>query len=70
MVVTMNSTYLARLGIYTNAMCLIGYPYLFKMVYERFRSNSVKVATFSAYFAYWWYSVIINPSINSFHFWF
>lgn len=70
MLTTMNSTYLARLGIYTNAMCLIGYPHLFQLVYERLKSNAVEFCTFAMYSAYWWYSIIAFDSLRNFRFWF
>ena len=70
MVTTMKSTYLARLGIYTNAMCLIGYPYLFQLIYERFRTSFVEICTFAMYTAYWWYSIVYFESLRNFQFWF
>lgn len=70
MITTMHSTYLARLGIYTNAMCLIGYPYLFQMAYERFKSNTVKFCALALYSAYWWYSIVAFDSLRNYQFWF
>ncbi len=68
MFATMNSTYLARIGIYTNSMCLIGYPYLLEDIRNKKKVN-ILIPTLFFYFLYWIYSVAFS-SLKNFYWWF
>lgn len=70
MLATMNSTYLARIGIYTNALCLIGYAHLFQILEQKFNTKFFERCTLISYFPYWCYSVICTPALSNYNWWF
>lgn len=70
MIATMNSTYLARIGIYTNALCLIGYAHLFQIIECKFNSKFFERCTLISYFPYWCYSIICTPALSNYNWWF
>lgn len=57
MVAGMGSTYLARIGIYTNAAVSIGYTHLFRLIDDEKTRKIVGFAVLTIYFLYWLYSI-------------
>lgn len=53
----MGSTYLARIGIYTNAAVSIGYVHLFRLIDDEKTKKIVVFAILTIYFLYWLYSI-------------
>ncbi|SMC98042.1 EpsG family protein [Sporomusa malonica] len=65
MAATMNSAYLARVGIYTTIYTTIALP----KILERFDSKTAMILKFiivSCYAIYWYIEVSANPSLNDF----
>ena len=67
MVSTSNSTYLARMGIYTTPFTAIGIPELLKEVSPRNR-RIIKLVILILYCAFWLYDIYKSPSLRNFRF--
>ena len=67
MIATSNSTYLARMGIYTAVFLTVGIPELCK----EFNYQSRKIANISimmAYAMFWWYEISNSGTLSNFRF--
>ncbi|MBQ9530753.1 MAG: EpsG family protein [Eubacterium sp.] len=67
MVAASNSTYLARMGIYTAPFVAVAFPELLKDIEFKNRRLITSVIVL-LYFAFWWYDIYNNPSLNDFTF--
>jgi hypothetical protein len=67
MIATSNSTFFARMGIYTSPFVAVAFPELFKVV-DMSKRRIITAAIMVLYFAYWLYDISINPSLNVFQF--
>lgn len=66
MFATMNSTYLARAGIYTEIFPVIGYGYLLGRIKDNRLRNIIVAVVLILFAAYWWYSISISPDLKTF----
>ena len=57
MLAGMGSTYLARIGIYTNAVVIIGYGHLFQLIDDEKTRKITAYLIISIYLLYWFYSI-------------
>lgn len=57
MIAASGSTYLARVGIYTAPIALIGYGYLFKLFRNQRIVKVIILITFLLFLVYWWFLV-------------
>ena len=67
MIATSNSTFFARMGIYTSPFVAVAFPELFKVV-DLSKRRIITVVIIVLYFAYWYYDISINSTLNSFQF--
>lgn len=65
MFATSNSTYLARMGIYTAPFSAIGIPELIKGISEKDK-KLVTTLILLAFAAFWWYEISNSSSLNNF----
>ena len=57
MLSSMGSKYLARIGIYTGAMVIVGYGYLLQAIEGERQRRITSFVVMGVYFAYWIYSL-------------
>lgn len=66
MAATMNSAYLARIGIYTGIFVPIGYAHLFRTIKLRNNKIILMICMFAFYFLYWQYEISGSSSLRTF----
>ncbi|HPF53692.1 MAG TPA: EpsG family protein [Eubacteriales bacterium] len=65
-VATMQSTYLARAGIYTDSFAILGYGYLFKLIKNEKTRTFLMIAAMVLFFVYWRYAIVHSTALNDF----
>lgn len=63
------STYLCRVGIYTNAATLIGYPFLLRRISNGSTRKLITVLMLVLFFFFWRYELTISSALK-YHWWF
>lgn len=66
LLIAMNSTYLARISIYTEMYPIIGYGFLLRRIRDKRLSNIVLGIIILLYATYWWYEVSHSSALSTF----
>lgn len=66
LLIAMNSTYLARISIYTEIYPIIGYGFLLRRIRDKRLSNIVLGIIILLYAVYWWYEISHSSTLSTF----